>query len=255
MEYTVSKLAKISGVSNRTLRYYDQIGLLKPARINESGYRIYGQKEVDLLQQIVFYRELDVSIDEIKEIIQQPSFDQTQALENHFYNLKQKRTRLDQIIKTVEKTIASKKGEVIMEDKEKFEGFKAQKIQENENKYGSEIRASYGNETINKSNQKFSNMTEAEYNNWLQLEEEINNLLPKACATGNPASELAQKLAEKHKHWLMYALADYSKEVHAGLAEMYVADERFAAYYDKHAEGGAQFLRDAILIYVGQDQE
>ncbi|WP_436860790.1 MerR family transcriptional regulator [Staphylococcus caeli] len=255
MEYTVSKLAKISGVSNRTLRYYDQIGLLKPARINESGYRIYGQREVDLLQQIVFYRELDVSIDEIKEIIQQPSFDQTQALENHFYNLKQKRARLDQVIKTVEKTIASKKGEVIMQDKEKFEGFKAQKIQENENKYGDEMRASYGDETIDQSNQKFSNMTEAEYKDWLELEEKIKNLLPKACETGNPASELAQELAEKHKHWLMYTWTDYSKVAHAGLAEMYVADERFAAYYDKHAKGGAQFLRDAILIYVGQDQE
>lgn len=89
MEYTVSQLAKLSGVSPRTLRYYDQIGLLKPDRINSSGYRIYGKEQVDMLQQIIFYRELDVSIEEIKNIVQQPGFDQVTALENHFQNLKQ----------------------------------------------------------------------------------------------------------------------------------------------------------------------
>ena len=90
MEYTVSQLAKLSGVSPRTLRYYDQIGLLKPDRINSPGYRIYGKEQVDMLQQIIFYRELDVSIEEIKNIVQQPGFDQVTALENHFQNLKQK---------------------------------------------------------------------------------------------------------------------------------------------------------------------
>jgi DNA-binding transcriptional MerR regulator len=105
MSYTVSQLAKISGVSNRTLRYYDQIGLLKPARINEPGYRIYEQEEVDILQLIVFYRELEVSLDEIKEIIQQPTFNRMKALENHYYNLKQQRERLDKIIQTVKKRL------------------------------------------------------------------------------------------------------------------------------------------------------
>ncbi|RIO60352.1 MerR family transcriptional regulator, partial [Mammaliicoccus sciuri] len=148
MNYTVSQLAELSGVSNRTLRYYDQIGLLKPARINESGYRIYEQEEVDILQQIVFYRELEVSLDEIKEIIQQPTFNRMKALENHYYNLKQQRERLDKMIQTVEKTIANNKGEIIMKDKEKFEGFKEKVIQENETKYGREIRMQYGDDLI-----------------------------------------------------------------------------------------------------------
>ena len=124
MEYTVQKLARLSGVSGRTLRYYDQIDLLKPARINSSGYRIYGQKEVDQLQHILFYRELEVSLDEIKKIMNDPEYDEAEALQQHFEKLAKKRARLDRLLETVEKTIASKKGGFSMQDKEKFAGFK-----------------------------------------------------------------------------------------------------------------------------------
>lgn len=250
MTYTVSQLAELSGVSNRTLRYYDQIGLLNPARINESGYRIYEQEEVDKLQQIVFYRELEISLDEIKEIIQQPTFNRMKALENHYYNLKQQRERLDKIIQTVKKTIANNKGEIIMQDREKFEGFKEKAIKENETKYGREIRMQYGDDLIDQSNKKFKNMTQTDYDAWKNLEKEIIDLLYEAYQTGNPASELAQLLAAKHKDWLMYTWPEYSKEAHAGLAEMYVNDATFTDYYDKHVEGGTQFLKDAILVFV-----
>ncbi|MDW8543522.1 MULTISPECIES: MerR family transcriptional regulator [Staphylococcus] len=252
MTYTVSQLAELSGVSNRTLRYYDQIGLLKPARINESGYRIYEQEEVDTLQQIVFYRELEISLDEIKEIIQQPTFNRMKALENHYYNLKQQRERLDKIIQTVKKTIANNKGEIIMQDREKFEGFKEKAIKENETKYGREIRMQYGDDLIDQSNKKFKDMTQADYDAWKDLEKEIIDLLSEAYQTGNPASELAQLLAAKHKDWLMYTWPEYSKEAHAGLAEMYVNDATFTDYYDKHVEGGTQFLKDAILVFVDE---
>src|SRR5699024_8478065 len=144
MEYTVSKLAQLSGVSGRTLRYYDQIGLLKPSRINSSGYRIYGQKEVDLLQQILFYRELEFSLEEIMEIMNDPVFNEIDALKNHYNNLKKKRDRLDNIIATVEMTIVKKEGGIPMLDKEKFEGFKEKLINDNEQKYGKEIREKYG---------------------------------------------------------------------------------------------------------------
>ncbi|MEB8085773.1 MerR family transcriptional regulator [Staphylococcus pseudoxylosus] len=252
MNYTVSQLAELSGVSNRTLRYYDQIGLLKPARINESGYRIYEQEEVDILQQIVFYRELEVSLDEIKEIIQQPTFNRMKALENHYYNLKQQRERLDKIIQTVEKTIANHKGEIIMKDQEKFEGFKEKVIKENETKYGREIRMQYGDDLIDQSNKKFKNMTQTDYDAWKNLEKEIIDLLSEAYQTGDPASEFAQLLAAKHKAWLMYTWPEYSKAAHAGLAEMYINDATFTDYYDKHVEGGTQFLKDAILVFVGK---
>ncbi|WP_087974421.1 MerR family transcriptional regulator [Oceanobacillus rekensis] len=250
MEYTVNKLAKISGVSGRTLRYYDQIGLLKPARINSSGYRIYGQKEVDLLQQILFYRELEVSLEEIMDIMNEPTYNQTKALENHYKKLMQKRSHLDKLMATVEKTIASKKGGIPMQDKEKFAGFKDKIIEENEQKFGKEIREKYGDETVNASNAKLRGMSEEDFKSMNDLGEEIMLLLERAYKTGNPASDLAQEVAAKHKQWLMYAWPNYSKEAHAGLAEMYVSDERFTAYYDKAIKGGTEFLRDALLIFL-----
>ncbi|MFC4024826.1 MerR family transcriptional regulator [Oceanobacillus longus] len=254
MEYTVNKLAKISGVSGRTLRYYDQIGLLKPARINSSGYRIYGQKEVDLLQQILFYRELEVSLEEIADILNEPTYDQTKALKNHYKKLMQKRAHLDKLIATVERTIASKKGGTPMQDKDKFAGFKDNLIDENEQKYGEEIRKAYGDETVNTSNAKLRGLSEEDFKAMNDLGEEIMLLLEKAYKTGNPASDLAQEVAAKHKQWLMYSWPNYSKEAHASLAEMYVSDERFTAYYDKAIKGGTEFLQDALLIYLDRKQ-
>ncbi len=101
MEYTVQKLAHMAGVSTRTLRYYDELGILKPARINSSGYRIYGQAEVNRLQQILFYRELSVSLESIKEIVTSPLFDGAAALREHHEKLLNKREQLDELISNV----------------------------------------------------------------------------------------------------------------------------------------------------------
>lgn len=251
MEYTVQKLGKLAGVSTRTLRYYDEIGILKPARINSSGYRIYGQKEVDRLQQILFYRELGVSLEKIKEIMTSPSFNEAKALREHREKLLEKRNQLDLLIANVEKTIASIEGRISMTDKEKFEGFKQKLIDENEKKYGKEAREKYGNEAVEKSNNKLKNMTQEEYEAVTKLNEECLSTLAEAFKTGDPAGELAQKAADLHRQWLTFWWDSYSKEAHAGLAQMYVDDERFRAYYDKEQPGMAEFLRDAILIYTG----
>lgn len=252
MEYTVQKLAKLAGISSRTLRYYDEVGILKPARINSSGYRIYGQKEVDQLQQILFYRELGVQLEMIKEIMTSPNFNGAKALKEHREQLLEKRKQLDLLIVNVEKTIASKEGRMDMSNKEKFEGFKKQMIDENEKKYGKEIREKYGEETVEKSNAKLMNMSQADYEAVTQLETQLRETLAEAFKTGNPAGELAQKAADLHKRWLTYYWAEYNKEAHAGLAQMYVDDERFTAYYDKDQPGTAEFLRDAVHIYTGQ---
>lgn len=252
MEYTVQKLGELAGISTRTLRYYDEICLLKPARVNSSGYRIYGQAEVDRLQQILFYRELGVSLEVIKNIVTAPTFHAAVALQQHREKLLEKRAQLDLLIANVEKTIAFTKGDIKMADKEKFEGFKQKMIEENENKFGEEIRKKYGNETIEKANQKFKNMTEDEFKRVTILERQVKEALAEAFASGDPAGPLAQKAAELHKNWLSYYWSSYSSEAHAGLAQMYVEDERFKAYYDQDQPGKAEFLRDAILIYTGR---
>lgn len=253
MEYTVQKLASLGGVSARTLRYYDEIGILKPARINSSGYRIYGEAEVNRLQQILFYRELDVSLDRIKEIVTAPAFDGASALREHRQKLLEKREQLDQLIENVNKTIAVTEGRMNMSDQEKFTGFKQKMIDDNEKKYGQEIRNKYGDNTVNQSNEKVMNMSEEGHEELTKLEEQVIVTLAEAFKTGDPASEQAQKAAALHKKWLMFYWPKYTKEAHAGLAQMYVDDERFTAYYDKEQPGTAEFLRDAIYIYTGMN--
>ncbi len=251
MEYTVNKLAKMSGISTRTLHYYDEIGLLSPERISSNGYRIYGQLQVDLLQQILFFRELGISLEEIKEIIYSKSFDRTKALENHLAALYRKKEQIDLLIENVSKTIRAEKGEIVMGDKEKFEGFKQKLVEENEKKYGKEIRQKYGEKVVEDSNAKVKNMTQEQYAKVDQLSKEVNETLKEATLLGDPASELAQKACDLHRQWLCYFWPDgmYSKEAHKGLATMYCEDERFKAYYDAITPGCAEFLRDAIHIY------
>lgn len=254
MEYTVKRLSSLAGVSPRTLRYYDEIGILKPARINSSGYRIYGPREVDKLQQILFYRELGLSLDEIKEIITSPSFDAIKALREHKEKLLAKREQLELLIANVDKTIDSRKGRITMSDKEKFAGFKQKLVEENEKKYGKEIREKYGDEAVDRSNKILKGMTQEQYEEVTKLEKEIIETLLKAFKTEDPAGELAQKAADLHRQWLSFFWGQYTKEAHAGVAQMYVDDERFTAYYDKHQPGLAAFLRDAVLIYTGTNK-
>lgn len=256
MEYTVQKLAKLAGVSTRTLRYYDEIGLLKPARINSSGYRVYGEKEVGMLQQIMFYRELGVDLGRIRDIVTSPSFDGSRALREHLERLLEQRERINLLIKNVEKTIAMTEGRITMSDKEKFEGFKRRMIEENEAKYGKEIRGNYGEETVDKSNAKLMGMSREEFEASNRLAEDILRKLEEAVETGaDPAGELGREIADMHRRWVSGYWPEYSKEAHAGLAQMYVEDERFTAYYDRRKTGCAMFLRDAILAYTGVKKE
>jgi len=252
MEYTVQKLGKMAGISTRTLRYYDEIGILKPARINSSGYRIYGQKEIDRLQQILFYRELGVSLESIKDIVTSPSFDREKALREHRVKLLLKIEQLNLLVVNVDKTIALTEGRITMSDKEKFDGFKEKLVFDNEEKYGKEIRAKYGDGVVNKSNNKLKNMTQEEYDKVTKLENDVIETLHQAFKTGDPAGELAQKAADLHRLWLSFYWNSYTKDAHTGVAQMYVDDERFTAYYDKKQPGTAKFLRDAVLIYTGR---
>lgn len=254
MEYTIQKLGRMAGVSTRTLRYYDELGLLKPARINSSGYRIYGQSEVDRLQQILFYRELGVSLESIGEIMTAPSFNSENALREHRQKLLEKRERLDALIANVDKTLALSEGRIAMTDKEKFEGFKQKMIEDNESKYGKEAREKYGDEAVDRSNAKVKGMTEEQYAELEKLSADLMATLAEAFATGDPAGELAQRAADLHRQWLSFYWDGYSKEAHAGLAQMYVDDARFKAYYDEKQPGTAEFLRDAILIYTGMKE-
>ena len=249
MEYTINQLAKLAGVSTRTLRYYDQCGLLPPKTVRSNGYRIYGEAEVNRLQQILFYRELGVELSEIGRILAENDFDGLSALQNHLAALREKRARLDRLIGNVQKSISSMKGETEMTDEEKFEGFKEKQISDNEQKYGGEIREKYGDEAVDRSNAKLKNMTKEQYGELEALTQELNRTLKAAFEQGDPGGELAQKACALHKRWLCFYWDHYSKEAHRGVAQMYVDDPRFTAYYDAIVPGCAVFLKDAVQIF------
>jgi DNA-binding transcriptional MerR regulator len=249
MEYTINRLAKLAGVSTRTLRYYDELGLLCPARISSNGYRVYGQKEIDLLKQILLYRELGVPLEEIKKIISSKDFDEQIALEKHLSALLSKQRQLGLLIANVEKTIKELKGEIIMNDQEKFEGFIKKQIDDNEKKYGKEIRAKYGNDKVDRANNKLMGMSKEQHSELENLTDELNETLKAAFEQGDPSSEMAQKTYELHKKWLCFYWDSYSKEAHKGVAQMYVDDPRFTQYYDKIAVGCAAFLRDVVFVF------
>ncbi len=253
MDYKIKELAELSGVSARTLRYYDQIGLLKPTRQEDNGYRLYGEAQVDRLQQILFYRQLGLPLEEIRRTLDSADFDRSQALEAHLALLRQQQEELNLLIRNVEKTICSLKGEYSMNNKEKFEGFKQELIRKNNEQYGDEVIAKYGKENLDESNRKLLGMSEEQWKGQQELSERIFTLLVAAMEKRDSACAEALEAADCHRQWLCLFWKDglYSKQAHRGIAEMYVADERFTKFYDSRlGEGGAQFLHDAIYNYT-----
>ena len=250
MDYTVSRLARMAGVTPKTLRHYQEVGLLQPCRITAKGYRIYGSKEADRLQQILLYRTMGLSLAEIREILEAAGFSPLEALKEHRRRIEKEQERLGLLLATVEESIASLEGGKRMKDEEKFAGLKEEQIQENREKYGEEVREKYGEEALAASEEKLRGMTREAFQKGEALGQEILSKLKEAVEVGDPEGPLAEELCRLHKEWLMLYWGSYSKEAHKGLGEMYVADPRFQAYYDKAVPGGAAFLRDALNSYL-----
>lgn len=251
MEYSILQLADLAGISTRTLRYYDQIGLLSPKRHPDSAYRIYREHEVDVLQQILFYKELGFELAAIKQIIHNPDFDGKRALQSHLKVLEEKQQNIRLLIETVKKTIQKDEGNLTMTDQEKFQGLKASLVEQNEAQFGKEIHEKYGHEMVAESDRKFMNLSEKDYQDMQELAEKINLALATAVQNSeNPQGPAGKEIAALHKRWLSYTWPAYTANAHRGLADMYVADPRFTEYYDKNVSGCAQFLRDAVNCHI-----
>lgn len=251
MEYSISELSGLAGVSTRTLRYYGEIGILSPLYVSAAGYRYYGDKEVERLQQILFYRERGFELKQIREILLHPDFDIETALREHLSDLKEKRKRMDRLIETVEQTIAAGKGERMMSDRQKFEAFKQQTVQENELRYGEEVRRKYGSQALEASNRRMLDMTQEQWDHFQSLEHQIREELARGVKAGiRPESEEAGGIVQLHKEWLQMTWKQYSPQMHRGLAGMYLADERFRAYYDRKVSGCTRLLCAAIEHWI-----
>jgi len=244
----VKEVSDLVGISVRTLHHYDEIGLLSPKETTESGYRLYSDDNLEMLQQILFFRELGFPLKQIKQIIYSPSFDRQAALEMHRKMLVDKRNQLDRMIATVDKTIQHAKGEIHMSAKEKFEGFDF-----SHNPYEKEARERWGDEAVNNSNEKIGKLTKAEQEAMGQQMNQIYMNLAEL-RHESPKSEQAQA-AIKQWYDFLNVLGCYSLEAFKGLGQMYVDDERFTQNIDRFGEGLAVFMRDAMAYYADTNAE
>ena len=251
MEYSIGELSRLSGVSSRTLRWYDEIGLLKPCRVADSGYRYYGDMEVNRLQDILYYRALGLELSQIAGMLDDPAYDRLEALRAHLAGLMEKRGEMERIIASVRATIQAVERNEFMSDQKKFEAFKKNAIEENERRYGKELREKYGNEEIDAANAAAMKITPEQYAQWNAWGEEIKARLCAAVRDGiAPQSEEGKAIVQLHKQWLTVASRGYDTARHRGIAMLYVMDERFTAYYDGEVKGCAQFLCDAVQHWV-----
>ena len=235
MKMTVNEFAKLSGISVRTVHYYDRIGLLKPTFINElNGYRFYDETSVQRIQEILFYRELDFPLKSIQEILSSPLYNQKEALSRQKELLILKKERIDRLISAIDK---AEKGESIMDafDNSKFETVRKEYEKEAKEKWGhTEAFREY----------------ESKNKNQADIFSGIDGIMKEfslCMNNGNPpSSPEAQLLVKKLKDYITQNLYTCTDEILSGLGKMYVADERFTKNIDSHAKGTAGFISKAI---------
>lgn len=251
MEYTIQQLSRLSGVTTRALRWYDKLGLLTPSGRTEGGYRRYGPAEVDRLQDILYYRALGVELARVKEILDDPSFDRLAVLRSHLAALEAERERIQGLIDSVKETILTQERNEIMNDEKKFEAFKRHAVEENEKRYGAEVREKYGDAEADEFNNRLMSMTQEQYSEIEGLNEKILEKLAAAVAAGaDPTGEAGREITALHRRWITATGSRCDAQRQRCLAELYVQDERFTAYYDRGRPGCAQFLHDAVLCWV-----
>ena len=246
--FTVKQLSKLAGVTPRTLHHYDAIGLLKPSRIGENGYRYYGEGSLLRLQQILLYRELDMSLEDIKSIVSRRDFDVLGALQSHKLALKQQVARLDRLIETVEKTMEHLKGETQMNNNDLFNGF----TEEQQEKFALEAEHLYDPETVRASNRKWKSYSSTEKERIMKEGKAIYVELIAVIPRGADDPRVQALIGRWHKH--MQNFWSPSDRQLLELAKSYYDDPRFRATFDSLDPGLAKFIGEAVKIYI-QDRK
>jgi DNA-binding transcriptional MerR regulator len=243
--YSVRKLSKLAGVTTRTLRYYDQIGLLKPPHIADNGYRLYTDESLFRMQQILFYRELGFSLKDIKSILESPKFDALGALEEHGKALRSRIDRLNRLVQTIDYTISNLKGGTDMDKKKLFEGFSEEK----QKKYEREIRDRYGDKAFDgvKDWNRYSAEQKAKI---LEEQEAIYRDAVASISKPVDSPEVQAIVARWHQH-LRY-FYEPSLERMAGLAQLYTEHPDFLKNFTKMHPKMPRFWHDAICHYVNK---
>lgn len=239
LKMQIKEFAEISGVSVRTLHYYDEIGLLMPAVIDKStGYRFYDENSILRMQEILFYRELDFPLKSIKEILSSPDYDKNRALKEQKQLLTLKKERLERLISAIDSAV---KGENIMKvfDNSEFEKHKA----EAKEKWG-QTPAYKEYETKTKGYSK---------SKWNDLTESMDHIMAEfaVCMKNGekPESTEAQNLVKCLQNHITENYYLCTNDILAGIGQMYTLDERFKNNIDKHAAGTAEFICEAIMAF------
>jgi len=234
----------MAGVTPRTLHHYDDIGLLKPSRVGDNGYRYYGEEALLKLQQILFYRELDFPLEEIRRIMGRRDFDVLGALQSHKEALQNQAARLNRLLATVDNTIQHLKGEKLMSQKGLFEGFS----EEEQEKYAQEAEQMYDPETVRESNRKWKSYSAAEKEAILAEGKSIYLDLAGAMSKGAASAQVQAVITRWHKH-MQYFWSPNDEQL-LGLADLYNNDPRFRENYEKVAPNLSEFMREAVTVYV-----
>jgi DNA-binding transcriptional MerR regulator len=242
--FTVKKLSEIAGITPRALRYYDRIGLLKPSRVGANGYRYYDRNALLRLQQILFYRELDLPLEQIREILDRSDFDLAGALESHKAELARRRARLERLITTVDDTVLHLKGKKEMNDKQLFTAFS----DEDQPKMEAEAMQLYDPETVKASNRKWKAYPAEEKQRILDEGNAIYLEMEAAIPQG-PESAAAQAGIERWRRHMDHFWTPSPDQLVA-LADHYSMEPRFKANFDKIDPRLAEFMGQAVRIYV-----
>lgn len=238
----IHEVAAISGVTVRTLQYYDQIGLLIPSEVTEAGYRIYHEEDLDRLQQILFFRELEFPLKEIKDIMNNPNYDRLEALRKQKIMLLEKRSRMDRLIRLVEEKLG---GQQDMSFKE----FSMESIENQKKQYAEEVRNRWGaSDAYAEYEKKTKKYSKEDWNSILQVSDSIMGEFAKYRDL-SPEDERVQELVARWQEFITSHYYECTKEILAGLGKMYVCDNRFRENIDKHGEGTAELMSKAIEIY------
>jgi DNA-binding transcriptional MerR regulator len=248
MAYTVKNLAKLSGVSVRTLHFYDEIGLLKPAYYGDNNYRYYEEEQLLMLQQILFFREIGFPLTDIQRILSSNDFDKIEALESHKIILEKDLERAQMLIKTIDKTISHLKGKLIMSDIEMYDGFDLNKQQEYE-----QYLIANGTLTQKEIDLSWENAKGWKQENWLEFKQEadeLNKMLVAAIhANLKPSSSEVQTLIYRHHAWVKYFWTP-TKESYIGLSQMYLDHPDFKDFYNTYHPNLANYLVAAMRIFA-----
>jgi DNA-binding transcriptional MerR regulator len=250
LNYSVKQIATLAGVSVRTLHLYDQMGLLKPAIRTQARYRQYGPDELLRLQQILFYRELDLPLKEIAEILNDPDFDLVQALTGHKAALLARRNRLNTLLKTIDKTIINLKTKNMNNPEELYEGLP----KEQATAWREEAIDKWGEDTVLRSENALREMDKLDIDRLKSEQKDIGHQL-QLLRNHPPESDEVQEQIARHyanirSFWGVSDPTDLRAETYKGLAELYVADERYTTANGQPDPEFAAFMRRGMLYFA-----